>query len=305
MNETNRPASGEESDFLRRSGLPAESGSRKTTVGWRRSLLQLVVTFVLLGVALWLAVPWLETRLTFQPQRSWDLDVRNFGGEELRFESADGTALSGAWFPLETGEPRGVLLHCSGNAGNLSHRVGMALAWRQLGFHVLLFDYRGYGRSEGTPSEQGLLLDAEAAYREAARRGGGRPVVSGRSLGTVPATHLAATVDPAPRGLLLDSPMASAKEMAGLVLPIPGVPNLITLRLDNERNVTEIRCPLFVLHGDEDEVIPIDQGRRVFDRAPEPKEFLIVAGGRHNDLRTHPRVEGPVKRFLHSLPSVD
>lgn len=265
-----------------------------------RAVVKLLIALLLLLALLYLALRWLERRVAFMPTRAWDLSLPTAegGAEEIHFRGQDGVLLSGAWFPR--GDAMGVILYCHGNAGNLSHRIPIAMAWRRLGYSILLFDYRGYGRSEGTPSEEGLIIDARAAWREAVRLGGENAVIAGRSIGTVPAIELAGEV-PA-RGLVLDSPPLSAREMAGRILPIPGIGSLLSLRLDNLSSIDRVRCPLLIIHGVEDEVIPFDHGRRLFDAAPEPKTFLPLPGLSHNSPREQPQVLRALADFLDRLP---
>ncbi|MGE3167076.1 MAG: alpha/beta hydrolase [Planctomycetota bacterium] len=272
----------------------------RPTDRWRKPVVMICVRVVVYGVLLWLALRWLEGRMTFAPTRPWevDLDAVTPPVEEIAFAAEDGVRLSAVWLPHST--PKGVVVMCHGNAGNISHRFGIAEEWRNLGYSILLFDYRGYGKSAGRPTEAGLILDARAAYHEARLRGGTTPIVAGRSLGTVPAIRLAAELTT--RGLLLDSPLASAAEMARQILPIPGLPRLLSIRLDNLESIRHVRCPILILHGVDDEVIPFDQGRQVFDAAPEPKQFVPLLDTGHNDSRESPRVLAAIARFWASLP---
>lgn len=243
---------------------------------------------------------WLEHRLTFVPSKEWAQPLTVVPNtEEVTFTAEDGTRLSGAWFPHPT--PAGAIVFCHGNAGNLVDRIHLAAAWRQaLGYSVFLFDYRGYGKSDGSPSEAGLLLDTRAAYHQVRQLSGVTPILAGRSLGTVPATLLASEV--APPALILDSPLASASAMARKILPIPGIHWFVTFQLNNVENITRIDCPLIILHGDADEVVPFDHGRLVFDAAPDPKQFIPLLGMGHNDDRSDARTIRALRLFLASLP---
>ncbi len=255
--------------------------------------------FLTIVLALWLLVRLLESRMVFFPTQRWDFQADRFApAEELLFPSGDGLSLSAVWLPAES--PRGVILYCHGNAGNLSHRLPTASLWRrELGFSVLLFDYRGYGRSQGRPSEEGIVQDTVAAFDQAVRLGGQPVVIYGRSLGTVPATRAAGQRPAA--GLILDSPLTSAKDMASRVLPLPGIGYLSSFELNNLESIRRVTCPVMVIHGEWDETIPLQQGRRVFEQAPHPKEFLLLEGGRHNDERSNPRILGRFREFLESV----
>ncbi len=260
-----------------------------------KSMLRIAIALLVL----WLLQSRIERRMVFVPSREWDADPWELGLEarELTFAAADETRLSGLWF--ESSEPQGVVVFAHGNAGNLSHRIPMAEVWRrELKLSVLLFDYRGYGRSQGVPDESGMLQDTLAAYDEAVRLGGEIPLVAGRSLGTVPAIHVA--VEREVRGLLLDSPMASAARMARKVLPIPGIGRLVSIQLDNVGRIGRVRCPVLILHGELDRIIPIEQGREVHNAAREAT-FVALAGLGHNEPRTTPEILNHFRNFVAGL----
>ena len=264
-----------------------------------KSMLRIVIAIAVALLVFWLFLPRIERRMVFVPSREWDLDPREFGldARELTFEAADGTRLSGLW--LESPEPLGVVVYAHGNAGNLSHRIPTAEVWRrELGLSVLLFDYRGYGRSQGVPGESGIRQDTLAAYGEALRLGGEIPLVAGRSLGTVPAIQVAAEREV--RGLLLDSPMASAARMAPRVLPLPGIRHLVSIQLDNVGNIGRVQCPVLILHGELDRLIPIEQGREVYNAAHQAT-FLPLAGVGHNEPRTTPEILNHFRNFVGGL----
>jgi fermentation-respiration switch protein FrsA (DUF1100 family) len=225
-----------------------------------------------------------ERRLIYFPYRRLELQPRDLGmrAEELRLESR-GATLHGWWLPLD-GARRNVLV-CNGNAGNVSYRLERArMMQRQLGVGVLLFDYRGFGESTGSPDEAGTYEDARAAYAALRARGLApeQLVLFGESLGAAVAAQLALEREAA--GLVLESPFASIPEMARAVYPfLPPVGRLIRTRYDTLAKLPRLRMPLLVLHGARDEIVPIAQGRRVFAAAPEPKRFFEIPGAGHND----------------------
>ncbi|MBW1992040.1 MAG: alpha/beta hydrolase [Deltaproteobacteria bacterium] len=201
--------------------------------------------------------------------------------EEVFFPAEDGVKLHGWWVPRE-GSP--TLLWFHGNAGNISHRLdNLKLLWELTGVQVFIFDYREYGRSEGRISREGTFKDALAAYRyvtESRGLPGEELVLFGRSLGTALATDLAIRYPC--RALILESPFTNSKEMARLYAPFffdwrPRVP------YDNLGKIGQVRAPVMVVHGTQDEIIPVDMGRRVFEAAPEPKELYLIPGAHHND----------------------
>ncbi len=221
-----------------------------------------------------------ERSLIYYPTRRLEATPAELGlaFEDVRVTAEDGVGLHGWHVP----GPRAVtLLWCHGNAGNISHRLeNLRLMRERLGVGVLLFDYRGYGLSEGTPSEAGTYLDARAVRGWLARRAPGAPVVYfGRSLGAAVAARLAAE-DP-PAALILETPFTSVRALANATLP--GVGYLFRTRYGTLGLIGRIRVPLLILHGDADEVVPFRHGRAVFEAAREPKRFVRIPGARHND----------------------
>ncbi len=259
----------------------------------------LVLLLILVGVVL--LVRRFEGNLVFFPSRPWDVSLASFrAAEEIQFQSADNLTLSAVWF--ESTPSRAILLYCHGNAGNLSHRIPTADYWRrEFQISVLLFDYRGYGRSDGKPSEEGIFQDTLAAFQEARRRGKEQPlIVYGRILGTVPAIRLAGTETLA--GLVLDSTLASAREMARRMLPLPGIGLLTSFKLDNLQAIRKLKAPLLVFHGEKDSIVPLEQGQRVFAAAPEPKRLHILKGQGHNDSRIGEGFLNAFREFLEITP---
>jgi fermentation-respiration switch protein FrsA (DUF1100 family) len=192
-------------------------------------------------------------------------------------------------------------LHLHGNGGNVTHRGLSARSIVAAGSSVLLLDYRGYGKSEGTPSEKGLQQDAEAAYDwiVAAGYAPKQIVIHGESLGTAVATYLAARRGSA--GLILEAPMTSAKAVAGRVVPWIGP--LFVSGYDNMSRIKDVHVPLLIIHGDGDEVIAYQFGQKLFEAANEPKSFWTIRGATHNDLHMLGRVEFPARlaAFYRSL----
>jgi fermentation-respiration switch protein FrsA (DUF1100 family) len=226
-----------------------------------------------------------ERNFIYFPTRAHDSVPAEYGlaGEEALLTAEDGVRIHG-WF-LPALDARVTVLLAHGNAGNISHRLDRArLLQLWLGAGVFLFDYRGYGRSEGTPDEDGTYRDARAAYRhltEARRIPSERLILFGESLGSAVALDLA--VSHPCRGLILESPFTSIRDMARVVLPFLPVGPLLRTRYDNISKITRLRVPLLVLHGEDDEIVPLAQGRRLFAAAPEPKRFFAIPGAGHND----------------------
>jgi uncharacterized protein len=231
-----------------------------------------------------------EASVIFHPERAAPGGVWRVpsGAEEVWFRNAEGLKLHGWLFHSTTRPAAATVVYAHGNGGNLSYCgwVGEGLAAR--GFDVLLFDYRGYGRSEGeSAGEAGLYADAEAAYdfvTKERRVPPHRVVLYGQSLGTAAVADVAARRECG--ALVLESGLSSAADMAAVVMPwLPRfVRRLTKNKLDTVSKLPQVRCPVLVVHGDRDEVIPASQGRKLFESAPEPKRLVIVERAGHNDL---------------------
>jgi pimeloyl-ACP methyl ester carboxylesterase len=202
---------------------------------------------------------------------------------ELSFETGDGTRLYGWWIGARS-EPVGHLLLCHGNAGNVGDRIIHAALLTAAGFDVLLFDYRGYGRSGGRPNEEGTYRDARAALACLLEQPGVDPArvfYLGESLGGAIAVNLA--LERPPAGLVLLSTFTGVRELGHLHYPfVPA--SLIPDAYPTLRRIPRMRAPLLVLHGDRDEIVPLAQARALFAAAPEPKLMHVFAGIGHNDL---------------------
>ena len=206
--------------------------------------------------------------------------------EDAIFETTDGRWLHGWFVP---GESDVTLLWHHGNGGNIGHRLpDIDLFHRELGVNILIFDYRGYGRSAGTPSEEGLYGDAEAALRYLQSREDVDPariVYFGRSLGVAIAVELA--VRHRPYGLILESGFPSVAYMANVERPwLPAwiVHRILAARYDTGSKIGGLDVPLLVVHGDVDDTVPLRAGQALFDAANEPKSFYMVEGANHDGL---------------------
>jgi len=212
--------------------------------------------------------------------------------EHVSFPAADGTALRGVWLGPEPGAARAkgaparpVVLYSHGNAGHLGYRLDRLAALAALDVDVLLYDYRGFGESQGSPSVDGVVDDAAGALAWIEARGvpAGRIVLYGESIGSGVSTALARRRDLRVGGLVLESPFRSLRAMAGRVIPFLG-PLLLSRDLPNDEVVREWRGPLLVIHSRADEVVPFDQGRAVHEACPSArKAFLELDGFGHND----------------------
>ncbi|MBI4611189.1 MAG: alpha/beta hydrolase [Candidatus Rokubacteria bacterium] len=234
------------------------------------------------GVLMWGCRETVERALIYVPSRELIGSPETMGltYRDVWFEAEDGVRLHGWYVP---GRLPITLLWCHGNAGNISHRLdNIREIHRRLGLGVFIFDYRGYGRSDGRPGEAGLYRDARAARAALIREGPSaeRIVYFGRSLGAAVAVELALAAPPPP-ALILETPFLSVAAMANRVLPGAGL--LFKSRYDSLGRIGQLRSRLLILHGDADEVVPHEHGRRLFEAAPEPKAFYTIRGAHHND----------------------
>jgi len=260
------------------------------------------VAFVVVLVLV-LIVMWFEERLIFFPTRypEGDWEPAGLAFEDAWFEAPDGTRLHGWYVPHPN--PRALVLWSHGNAGNLSGRADLLEELhRRARVAVLIYDYRGYGRSEGRPNEAGILADARAARRWLAKREGVAEqdiVLLGRSLGGAVSVDLAAA-DGA-RGLILDGAFTSVPDVAAHHFPWLPVRWLLRTHLDALTKIERYQGPLLQIHGEADTVVPLELGRKLFAAAGEPKHMLILPGADHNDFPPDEYFEAMLA-FLDSLP---
>lgn len=221
--------------------------------------------------------------------------------EALRLATADGEELD-AWF-VPAGREDAVLLFFHGNAGNISHRLDSLRIFHELGLSVLIFDYRGYGRSTGRPSEQGTYEDARTAWRYLVGQRdvpAHRIVLFGRSLGGAVATWLATEHQPA--GLIVESTFRSVPDLAAELYRFLPVRALARLEYPAERLIGSVQAPVLVVHSTEDEIIPFGHGEALHAAAASPAALLALRGD-HNTgfmLSTGRYIEG-LEAFLQSL----
>ena len=256
---------------------------RYATVLLRR--VALVLTAVVVAGALLRCTHVVDRAFIYFPSREIEVTPGDVGleFEDVDFRSSDGVALHG-WFVVGGGDATLVWFH--GNGGNISHRVGnIRELVERLGVNIFIFDYRGYGRSEGSPHEEGTYLDAEAAIAHVHSRDDVDPektIYFGRSLGCAVAAEMA--IKYPPRGLICESGFTSVRAMTKSVYPfLPGLQLLVTTKYDALSKITRVQAPVMVLHGDHDEIVPFAMGRELFDAAKGPKRFYTIEGAGHND----------------------
>jgi len=225
----------------------------------------------------------MQSRLVYFPSREivcTPADIR-LQYDDITMKTSDGLNLN-AWF-VPAKVPTGTVLFCHGNGGNISYSLDVVENLNKLNLNVLIFDYRGYGKSEGVSTENGTYTDAETAYRWLIKDKNipeNEIIVMGRSLGAAIAANLAKKNNP---GLLiLESAFSSTPDVAARQYPIFPVKLLCHYKYRTAEYVKDIKCPVLVVHSPEDEIIPYSNGKKIFSSAREPKEFLDISGS-HNE----------------------
>ncbi|OAI54843.1 hypothetical protein AYO44_03210 [Planctomycetaceae bacterium SCGC AG-212-F19] len=256
-----------------------------------RCWLALAAGLVAVSTALGWSFPWrplqtLETALVFHPtpaSESWVDPPEEMHVEDVWLTTPDGTRIHAWWAPVWTAS--GAILYCHGNAGNLSHRLGNIFRLStMLGESVLIFDYPGYGKSDGAPSEGGCYAAGQAAYdwlTDNKRIPPEHIVLFGKSLGGGLATELA--LHRPHRALVLVKTFTSVPNMARRSWLTSASASMVHNEFDNLAKIGRCPGPVYVAHGDRDQVIPLAQGQQLFTAAPSPKRFFLLKGAGHND----------------------
>jgi uncharacterized protein len=257
---------------------------RTTRSAWWRSLLRLTLWLLIL----YLMLRWFEYRQVYHPMSRMDATGAELNRpfeeiEDLR--AADGVRLHAWFYPADPGSPREqlVFLLCHGNAGNISHRIHHADLLLETGASVFLLEYRGYGRSAGRPSEEGLYLDAQAGYRWLRDRGfePAHIIGLGESLGGAVVTELALR-EPL-GGIILLSSFTSIPDVGAELFPFLPVRWLSTIRYDSRSKLPSITVPILIVHSRDDRMIRFSHAEQNFAAAREPKRLLEIQGD-HNDF---------------------
>lgn len=270
------------------------------TRGWRTGL-----RWVLLLGLLWLMLRWFEHRQIYFPTRTLEATGHELGRpfEEVYVTASDGVRLHCWYFPSDAGSRRAgwALLVCHGNGGNISHRLALAEALLRTGVSVLLFDYRGYGRSEGRPNEAGTYRDARAAYEWLRTRGHepARIVAAGESLGGAVAAHLATEVPLA--GLILMGAFTSIPDVGSELYPWLPVRWLARTRYATRDYLHQTRLPVLILHSRTDELVGFHHAESNFAAVPGPKWLRELRGDHNESLADGERITAAVEEFLKAL----
>jgi hypothetical protein len=247
---------------------------------------RLLIVILVAAAALVIIVRVLEPRFAFFPLSGESTTPREFGVEyeALAIDTRDGERLR-AWH-VRHPAPRALIMYFHGNGGNLSVWAPIVAGIARQGYSVVAFDYRGYGLSTGRPSERGLSRDVDAVLDQVSSRwkADGAPktiIYWGRSLGATMAAYAAAKQ--APAGLILESGFPDARSLFRASPPLAFLALFSTYRFSTAGHLKRVTCPVLVMHGDADSIIPFEHGRALFETAAGPKQFFTIRGGDHND----------------------
>ena len=247
-------------------------------------LIKFILAVVLFYIAAMIAIYFAQALFIYAPQMPTRELVASPADIGLEYENinlitADNEKIH-AWYIPAKQESHKTVLFFHGNAGNISHRLETIKIYNQFGFNFLIFDYRGFGNSTGSPSEDGTYIDAGAAWQyliDIKNLNAKDIILAGRSLGGGVATELAKKVQP---GLLiLESTFTSMTEVSGVHYPFMPTNLIVKHRYETINRLADIHCPIVFVHSEQDEVIPFEQSQRNFAAANEPKRFIAIHGG--------------------------
>jgi fermentation-respiration switch protein FrsA (DUF1100 family) len=271
-------------------------GTMKRRTLWGLTFLALLVVGIFWGIML----RWFEHNQVYHPSRAFMAT-----GAELRrpfenvfFETSDGVKLNGWFFPAGTNSHQSpvTFLVCHGNGGNISHRLELYRILLETGINVFVFDYRGYGLSQGRPSEEGTYQDSQAALRWLQKRGLSRVIVYGESLGGGVASELCLREHTL--GLVLQSTFTSIPDIGAELFPWLPVRRLSKIKYDTLAKLPRITVPILVMHSRNDGLIPFRHGERLFAAAHEPKLFWEIEGDHNRPLSDAARFRAGIEKFL-------
>ena len=220
------------------------------------------------------------------PNGIWNPGAYGLPAEDVWFSTEDGMRLHGWWVPHR--KARGTILYCHGNTGSIAHRIGVLSKLWSLEVNLFAFDYRGYGRSTGQPTEDGLYLDVRAAHEHLIREAGCRAdeiLLFGHSLGGAVAIDCA--LDRKVAGLVAQSTFTHIRDAARAVFPTLPIHLAARRQFRSIDKVAELEIPKLFIHGESDETVPLELGKRLYESASEPKDFYLVRRGGHNDLHLY------------------
>jgi len=261
--------------------------------------MKIILYIIVFAAFLFIYVRYLESRSVFYPVGPIAATPRELGlpFEDVYIQTRDNVKIHG-WL-IKAPSAKSTLIFLHGNAGNIGDRLGKIDLFHRMGLNILIIDYRGYGKSGGRPTEEGVYKDAEAAYDYLRKRNDTKEqnmIGYGASLGGAVVIDLAAKkrLD----GLIIDSSFSSAADIAKKIYPfLPAF--FMKIKFDSEEKIKDITVPKLFIHSVEDDVIPFVLGKKLYDAAPEPKEFVEIKGS-HNDghIFDQEKIKKGIRAFL-------
>ena len=247
------------------------------------TLIFIVVVLLIAYVGLALFLLLMQHRFVYYPVREVSSTPAELGldFESVAFTTADGLKLTGWYIPAP--DSNFTVLFCHGNGGNIMHRLDSIDIFYNLRLNCFIFDYRGYGQSEGRPTEQGTYLDADAAYKWLTEQKKVKPdniIIFGRSLGGCIAANLARTAHA--KALVVESTFTSYVDMGRKFYPYLPVRLFARFSYDAGDYISDVHCPVMIIHSTNDDIVPFELGRQLYETANEPKQFVEIFGS-HND----------------------
>lgn len=285
-------------DTVSASKHPNNSGSSAGII-----MLNVILGAALLYSVITVAVFLMQRDFMYFPDKSKPVPAQSVAPEMqiVSYKTFDGIDISSWYYPPKD-KTFPVIVHFHGNAGNIGDRADRARMFIDKGYGVLLAEYRGYGGNLGSPDEPGLMFDGKAALDFLTSTGisSERIVIYGESLGTGVAVSLGMDMafdGKQVRAMILESPFSSAVDVGRAHYPFFPVPILLKDRFESMPRISAIRAPLLIVHGEDDDVVPITLGKKLFSAALEPKKAVWLAGAGHNDLYDH-GADKAVSEFL-------
>lgn len=273
-----------------------------------KTVLYIAGIILVISILLFIMISALENQMIYYPAKYpdgfWEPERFGVTAEDCWLTAEDGVRLHG-WYAEGIDSDLDItLLWYHGNAGNITHRLENMRDLLNLGVNVFIIDYRGYGKSDGSPDEPGIYKDGIAAYdyliteKEHTKE---NIVLFGKSLGAAVAVEVA--TQRGVRGMILESAFTDAKAMANIIMPFLPVGAVISSKFNSIGKIKNMYVPVLFTHGDRDTIVPVDLGKKLFEAANEPKEFYTIHGADHNDTYIVGGEEyyNKIKQFLESL----
>jgi fermentation-respiration switch protein FrsA (DUF1100 family) len=270
--------------------------------GVKTMLIGLVI-FVGVGyLVIGFTIYFLQPIMVYVPTAEIEVEPNEVGlaYEDIYFENSVGTKLNGWYIPSPGAKL--TILFCHGNGGNISYYLSKAMMYHSLGANCFLFDYSGYAKSRGKPSEKGTYDDAGSAYKWLVETKQIEPnsiILHGWSLGGPIAANVAST-EPV-KGLILESTPTSAPDIAGKYYPIFPAKLFCRYKYDTTSYIKNVKCPVLIIHSPQDDIIPYSMGQKLFEIANEPKKFIEISGTHNTDQLESDIYKSGIQNWLKSL----